>query len=140
MKKALALILAVLLTFSLVACNKEGGSGDTLEITWWLGVGEDATYYPSYDENPVVKYLETKEFNGQKIDLKYVTPVAGAELDNFNTLLATEEYTDIMDMAFSNTAVTELLEDDVIYDLTDYVDQYMPNYKALISEWKEKLK
>ena len=138
MKKALALVLAVLLTFSLVACNKDGGgSGDALEVTWWIGVGEDATYYPSYDENPVVKYLETKEFNGRKIDLKYVTPVAGAELDNFNTLLATEEYTDIMDMAFSNTAVTELLEDDVIYDLTDYVDQYMPNYKALISEYPE---
>ena len=29
MKKALALILAVLLTFSLVACNKEGGGSAT---------------------------------------------------------------------------------------------------------------
>ena len=84
MKKLIALIMALAMVLSLAACGGGGGGGadgDTLQVTWWIGTGEDATYYPSYDDNPAVKYMETTEYNGRKIDFKFVTPVSGAELD-----------------------------------------------------------
>lgn len=144
MKRAFSLILCALMLFStllLIGCGGSNGgseaSGDALKLTWWIPVGEDSTYYDSYEQNPVVKYFETKEFNGRKIKFSFQVPISGAELDNFNTLLATEDYSMIMDMSRSVTSAAELLEDGIIYDLTDYVDQYMPNYKAAIERHPE---
>ena len=131
------LLLAVLLLT--VACAGEtaqtGTESDnvkTVKISYWIPKGEDSSYYDSYDENPVVKYLETLTYNENRIDLHFLTPVAGSELDNFNTLLATEEYADIMDMSYSTVSAKELHEDGYIYDLTDYIDAYMPNYKSVL--------
>ncbi len=139
MKRRISLLLCLALLLSVLAgCG--GGSaagGDAQEITWWIATGEDSTYYASYDDNPAVKYLETLQFNGQNIDLKFSVPVAGAELDNFNTLMSTEAYTDLMDMSYSNTGAAELYADDIIWDLTPYVEQYMPNYWALINDYPE---
>ena len=138
MKRSISLLLCLVMLLSLLAgCGGGETAGDVQEITWWIGTGEDSTYYASYEENPAVKYLETMQFNGQNIDLKFSVPVAGAELDNFNTLMATEEYTDLMDMSFSTSGASELYEDGIIWDLTPYVEQYMPNYWALINEYPE---
>ena len=140
MKRFLLLLLS--LSLLLTGCTAGGGNSspssdsDTpiLKLTWWLSKGEDSSYYDSYDDNPAVRYLETMEFNGSKFDLHFQVPLSGAELDNFNTLLATEDYTMIMDMQYSTTSAAELYEDGIIYDLTPYIDEYMPNYKRVLEE------
>ncbi len=143
MKRTISIFLSILMLASaiLTGCssgsNGGGTSKDTMELSWWIPVGEDSTYYDSYEQNPVVKYFETMEFNGRKLDLKFQVPISGAELDNFNTLLATEDYTMIMDMSRSTTSAAELYEDGIIYDLTPYIDQYMPNYKKAMEEHPE---
>lgn len=135
MKKRLAFLLAVVMLLTVLsACGEGGGSGDALQISYWIPVGEDSTYYLSYEDNPAVKYLETREYNGRKIDLSFVVPISGSELDNFNTLLMTDEYTTIMDMSFSNTTPAELYLDGYIYDLTPYVEEYMPNYMKVLED------
>ena len=141
MKRVLSLILCVLLLSAalLVGCGEKAGTTETdgakpLELSWWIPKGEDSSFYDSYEQNPVVKYLEHMTFNGRKVKFKFQIPISGAELDNFNTLLATEDYTMIMDMQHSTTSPSELYEDGVIYDLTEYVDKYMPNYKRVLEE------
>lgn len=128
------LLISVMLLSILGGCGggKETGPDDVTKISYWLPVGEDSTYYMSYEDNPAVKYLETLEFNGKKVDLSFVIPISGSERDNFNTLLATDEYTHIMDMSFSPNSPIELLEDDVIWDLTPYMEEYMPNYMKIL--------
>ncbi len=139
MKRSISLLLCLVMLLTLVGCGggDTGSNGDVQQISWWIGTGEDSTYYDSYEENPAIKYLEGMQFNGKNVDITFTVPVSGAELDNFNTLLATEEYTDIMNMAFSNNSAAELYADGVIWDLTPYVEQYMPNYYALLQEYPE---
>ena len=140
MKKLVAILLSMLLILSLISCNKgevksgEEAKTETVEVTWWISRGEDSTYYMSYDDNPAVKYLETLDFNGKKVDLKFLVPVTGAERDNFNTLLMTEEYAKIFDMSYCTSIATELYEDDIIWDLTPYIEEYMPNYSRIIKD------
>lgn len=138
MKKTLSVLLAILLLVCLVSCggdsdgSKKSSKKGTVEISWWIPRGEDSTYYMSYDDNPAVKYLETMEFNGKNIDIKFVIPISGAERDNFNTLLMTEDYCKIFDMSYCTSSPEEMLADGVIWDLTPYMEEYMPNYLATI--------
>ena len=139
MKKAIALLLVTVMVLGIfTACGGGSGtSGDALEISFWIPKGEDSTYYLSYDENPAVKYMETLEFNGRKVDLTFLVPITGSEQDNFNTLLMTDEYADVMDMTYASSNAAELYRDDYIWDLTPYVEEYMPNYKRIIDEHPE---
>ncbi len=136
MKRVITLLLAFCLLASLlVACGGgEAEDPNTLKLSYWIAGGADSVYYPTYEDNPCIKYVETLEFNGRKIDFQFIVPVTGAELDNFNTLLATEEYAGIMDMSRSTTSASELYADGIIWDLTPYVEQYMPNYMALLEK------
>ncbi len=146
MKRYLSILIGVLMLLTLlIGCSSQGNTGDRdqnqpsgaeqkpLEISWWIPTGEDATYYSSYEENPAVRYLESLTYQGKKIKLRFTVPIAGAEAENFNTLLATESYDDIMTMTYSTVSAAELYEDGVIYDLTDYVETYMPNYLAVLN-------
>lgn len=135
MKKLGVILLVTLMLVSLVGCKgeeKKAEGKETQTITWWIPRGEDSTYYMSYDENPGVNYIETKEFNGKKVDLHFLIPVSGAERDNFNTLIMTEDYPNIFDMSFCTSSPSELYEDGVIWDLTPYMEEYMPHYMEII--------
>ena len=141
--KKLAFLLSILMLFAaLFGCggaessssgtNTENGA-EPLKLSWWIPAGADSSYYATYDENPCVRYIEqTMTFQGRPVDLTFLGPAAGAELDNFNTLLATEEYADILDLSRSKMSASELAEDDVLWDLTPYISEYMPNYTALL--------
>lgn len=135
--KRFALALCLLLLFTAVlGCSGDNSesSADTLKLSWWIPAGEDSSYYSTYEENPCMKYIEqTMTFNGKKVDLTFLVPAAGAELDNFNTLLATEEYAHILDLSRSKMSANELYEDGILHDLTPYVEQYMPNYMAALN-------
>ena len=137
MKKTFVIILSILCIFVfLTSCRKTEkatSSDDVVEISWWISRGEDSTYYMSYDDNPAIRYLETLEFNGKKVDLHFLVPVSGSERDNFNTLLMTEEYAKIFDMAYCTSNPGELLTDGVIWDLTPYMEKYMPHYMEIIT-------
>ncbi|MCR4676022.1 MAG: hypothetical protein K5634_02190 [Sphaerochaetaceae bacterium] len=133
MKKVgfLLIVLAALVCF--VSCG--GGSSkssETVEVSWWIPKGEDSTYYMSYDENPAIRFLETKEYNGKKVDIKFQIPISGSERDNFNTLIMTEDYPKIFDMSYCTSSPEELLTDGVIWDLTPYMEEYMPNYLNIV--------
>ncbi len=134
MKKTLLFLAVSLLALLLVSCggSEKQQEEETIEVTWWIPRGEDSTYYMSYEDNPAVKYLETLTFNGKKVDLKFVIPISGSERDNFNTLLMTEDYCKIFDMSYSTSSVEELYRDGVIWDLTPYMEEYMPNYMSIL--------
>lgn len=107
---------------------KEIDFSEHKEYTWWL-YSDVNDYYSSYDDNPVVWYLNDK-FN---MTLKYEQPPAGTESDALNLMMGTGEYTDLIDVTQYTGSVSNLYEDGVIINIADYLD-YMPNYKKLLEE------
>lgn len=134
-RRLLSSLTLMLIIVLLVGCSKTGS--DT-EFTVWLEQGEDSTYYANYEDNPSLKYwLETfhkKHDDANPISFDFYIPAAGTQQDNFNTLIATGDYTDIMRMSFSTSTVTELYDEGIAMDITYYVENYMPNYVKFLDE------
>ena len=109
----------------------------TEDFSIWIYVGIDSSYYASYKENPGIQYITSRTWGADdkgadiKIDLDFIVPIAGSETDNYNTLLATGDYPEIMQVVAS-APVTELYEEGIALDITYYVENYMPNYLAFL--------
>ena len=142
-KRGFAPVIAGIMAFSfaLTGCGSSsdsGGSKDvsTEEYTWLIDADEASYMYSGYEDNPIYKYWSDMEWTvdgtTKKISVDFMAPAAGSEKDNVTTLLATGEYPEIMSTSYSSEPVAGLYEEGIAIDLTDLVDQYMPNYKALI--------
>lgn len=127
---AAAAVMAVS-AMGLAAC---GGNDADNYFEWWLPEGEDAIFYSGYNDNPVVQYLMQQEYAGRTIDVDFVVPPAGEADSNINTAISTGEYQDIIDTSSitKTYSVAELYEEGIALDLTEYVEQYMPNYLAYL--------
>lgn len=137
--KILSTVISIFLILSVAGCGSEKDEEGTVTFSVWLGRGEDVSYYADYSENPILPVYTDKTYIGQddeevKINLEFQVPPSGSEADNFNILIATGDYTDIMHMAFYTGTVTDLYEDGVALDITDYVEQYMPNYMSYLEK------
>lgn len=113
-------------------CSNKSGKGDT-DFSFWIYNGADSSYYTDYKDNPSLKYALDKTWGEQKktINLDFWIPAGGTAADNYQTMLGSGDYADLIDGSISNPA-DEMYNDGIILDLTDYIDQYMPNYKALL--------
>ena len=146
LQKVLALIICLSMVFSFSGCSSGGndsgsdndggndsGSSKDTNYSWWIYQGESA-YYDNYRDNPVVNYMLTKTWGPENktMDLEFQIPVSGSEKDNFNTLLATGEYPDLMDLTIYQGSVAGLYNEGIALDITDYVEKYMPNYVAFL--------
>ena len=63
--------------------------------------------------------------------------VAGSESDQFQTMISTGEYYDVIDLIYSSYSIETLYEMGVVLDLTDLIEQYMPNYVAFVNSNEE---
>lgn len=127
-------------------CGSKEAAEDPQTFSWWI-YSTDAvgTYYESYEENPAVQWLNqqywdtntgglgTKE-NGKNIKFTFQVPITGAEKDNYNTMVSTGEYTDILDLQVAEDSAQAMYEQGILLELTDYVEKYCPNYVKYLDE------
>ena len=145
-KKVLSLALAAVTALSALTLGGCGSSGAGSENTfsWWIYATDGkGTFYTDYDDNPCIQWINQQywnteeggladsEENGTKIQLTFQAPIAGSENDNFNTMISTGEYTDVIDLNVAESAET-LVNEGVLVDITEYVEKYMPNYVAVL--------
>ena len=136
MKQSLLLMLVCLLCapFLLLAGCSEKTETSATTYTYWLANGIDSYYYADYRESPVYTYLLNKSWKTSKgdvkIDFEFIIPAGGTQRDSFNTMLATGDYADILDLSASSSTMPELYEEGILLDITEYVEKYMPNYLA----------
>ena len=151
-KRILAAGLVTVMAVSMLAgCGGKGGSdkggqsGDT-KFTWWIYKTDgEGTYYDDYKDSPVVQYINQQywdvekggigdEKTGTKLDLSFIVPIAGKETDNFNTMIATGEYPEVIDLNGSTESAQAMNENGIVMDITEYVEKYMPNYLAFLDK------
>ncbi len=136
------LVAALMLVFGaafLTACSG-GGAGSLSEsddtwFTYWIYSGPGSSYYYEYEENPAVMYTETKTWGPENkyVHIDYATPAPGSEQDEYQRMYATDSLTDLLD-GVATISGLEMYTNGYCIDLTDYVNQYMPNYKKMIEE------
>ncbi len=101
-------------------------SGDR-KLTYWMGVS--VSHYND-DNAKLPLYQELMARTGIKIEFQH--PAVGQEQETFNLMLASGEYPDIIEAKYLPAA--QLLEDEVIIDLTDVIPQYAPNLYNYLKE------
>ena len=97
-----------------------------------------AKVYPGWESLDVVQDW----FKATGVTLQFQCPPAGMEEEQFNMMLASGEYTDIINYDFKTVTggLTKLYEDGVIIDLTPYLPDYAPNYWAWLNNNPEAMK
>ncbi len=108
------------------------------EFTWLIDMQPIASMYEEYEDNPIYKYWSDMVWDvdgvPNKIAIDFSAPPSGSEQDNVNTLIATQEYPDVMSTSYSSANANELYDQGIAIDLTEYVEKYMPNYRAWMEE------
>lgn len=147
-KASKLLLVGIVSLVALAGCGESGGSvgsssaGETSEtFSYYQAVGEATNEYSDYSDNPSVRYLtkfmkwgKNKDVN---INFNFSAPATGASSDVINTMIASGDYTDIMDTTGCSTSVADLYADGVALDLTDLAKEYMPNYLAWLDKHEE---
>ena len=125
---ALATVIAAGSMGIFAGCKKE--DADTFTI--WVATSVNSSFYNDYGENPFIQYLE-KKFD---LTLEFTTPMLGKELEDFNKLIGSGSYYDLMDLSFYTDSIALLYDEGygAAMDLTQYIADYMPNYTQFMSE------
>lgn len=104
-------------------------TGDSLSI-WCMNQLNPASVYADYTESPF--HMKLAENTG--VDVEWMYPAKGADAVQAYHLLLTEE--ELPDMIFTSIGSDEadlLIDDGLIYDLTEYIPRYAPDYWNYIS-------
>ena len=99
-------------------------------ITMWtqrLTLNDD---YSDYKESP----FHTGLAKNIGVDIEFSFVQKGQpSAEAYNLLMTEDVLPDVINYATNNTALTELYNDGIIYDLTPYLEEYAPDYWAYIT-------
>ena len=143
MKRVLSVGLVgamALSTLALTGCGSNSSDGGDNTVSWWITMTDgNGVYYDDYEDNPAVEWLNQQywdtengglgtEEDGTPLKFTFQVPISGSETDNFNTMMSTGEYTDVIDLAMSTDTAATMVDEGTLLDITDYVEKYMPHY------------
>ncbi len=139
MKRICSMLLVIVMLLGLVTgCGKKTNVEElpegTVELT--VGIPQVATV-TDYEDNAFTKYLE--ETANVKLEFVFFSSSA-SEYKQQLTLMcgANETLPDVLlGFGFNHYVVNEFGEDGYFIDLTDYVEEYAPNYKAQLEKLDE---
>lgn len=73
------------------------------------------------------------------VTLKFIHPAVGSEADQFNLMIASNEYPDLIlwDYSTSPMGLEQLVNEGVLIDMDDLIRQYAPNYMSVLTSNKD---
>ncbi len=100
-------------------------------LTVWSDRLKPAAAYLDYKESPF--HIGLSENTG--VDIEWQYPVEGADANQSFNLLLTEDVLPDIIMKLTNISDAEVyIEDGIIYDLTEYLPKYAPDYWAYLND------
>lgn len=148
LKRLLAFgLCATMALGTLVGCgdnsqDNANSSNEEVELTIWapvMGVGAVTNFADNEAWQQVQENLGIK--------LNFIHPTAGQELEEFNLMIASGEYPDIICNGWSgdglyNGGLDKYIDDGVLIRLNELIDEYAPDYKkameTIVSEEEQK--
>ena len=100
---------------------------ENVTFTWFIPATPANDYYTSYNENPVIRYLEYR-FN---VTFDFQQAPVGTEADHMSLMMGAGRHTDAMHLGHYLGNIAQLYEDGVIIDIAQWLD-YMPNFRNLL--------
>ena len=97
------------------------------ELSIWLGWSNE------YANDPNELHSIQKIEENTNVHINWVTVLGAEAQEKFGLLMASGDYPDILRgaEAYYTGGLVQACNDGIIYDLTEYVPQYMPTYQAL---------
>lgn len=107
----------------------------SLTLDYWMPISSAALQViETYADNTA--YQKVQEDTGVKIN--FIHPTVGKEKEQFNLMITSGELPDIIQYAsYYNGGVLQGYNDGVYADLTPYLEEYAPDYLALINSSDE---
>lgn len=98
---------------------------------------KDATSGAAGDWGNIKGFQKAEEILG--VNIEFIMPAVGSEADQFNLMVASGEYPDIIMWDFNSTpmTLTEMVNSGILIDIDPYIRQYAPNYLALLETSEE---
>ena len=106
--------------------------GETIDLNMFFTLNQQyANLLDDYNDNPSLQAIE--EITGVHMD--FVMAASSEATTQLNLMLASGDYTKIIDKFLTNYAAggDNAIEEDIIYDLTDYLEEYAPDYYEIIN-------
>lgn len=131
MKKLCALILAMLMAFSMFAYAEEVifPLAEPIEVTAYVCTGDSAY---SVENTALYKWMEEK--TNVKLKVEYSTNLA-ENGEKLNVLLNTGDYPDVLfKSGIAPETLLDLGKQGIFVQLDELIEQYAPNYSAIITE------
>ncbi len=119
-------------------------AGKSTDFGWWIYKTDgEGQYYENYEDCVVAQWIRaqswdvenggiSEEDTGRKLNFSYIVPISGSENENFNTMIGTGEYPELLDLVASTESPQAMHANGVLMDITEYVEKYMPNYLAYL--------
>lgn len=102
---------------------------DDVTMTYWIA-GDTSDVDAYFYEQSV--YAAIQEATGITLDFEVVSMQASTE--SFNLTIASGEYPDLIANvgSYYSQGISAAINEDIIVDLAEYLDEYMPDYKAVL--------
>lgn len=136
-KKLLSLVLALLLVLSVASVLAEESAygpiadGDVTLTIWYPMEDQAAPYIDTIEDN--ITWAEIERRLG--IQLKFIQVPAASRAEMFQLMIASDELPDIIQ--YQNDYIgggEKAVKDGVFIAINDYLDEYLPDYKARMLE------
>ena len=103
-------------------------------VTYWQQVqGVWASNFSNLGHTPMAQRL--MQLTG--VEIEYLHPPAGTQVEAFNLMVASGEYPDIIQFNFHTSfpgGATRALNDGIVIPLNDVIDRWAPNLRAFLNE------
>ncbi|MGI6725336.1 MAG: hypothetical protein ACOX62_03925 [Christensenellales bacterium] len=144
-RRIIAYLLCLTMAFSLcsVATARAAIEPYTGNMTKLTEEPYTLEMFVTFDSSRYVKFTSYAEVPSMKrmseitnIYPEFIHPASGSAAEQLNLLLSSGKLPDIIyyDWSVFNTTPDQMYEDGLILDLTDLIEQYAPNLKALMVE------
>ena len=141
--KKITLILVILsvMALSLAGCSDKGGSSyqgeiqfplaEAQKLTYWVPLSGSVGVVDDFNEMGMYKTLQEKT----NVEIEFIHPVQSNVKEQFNIMIASSEYPDIIEgMSNYPGGVTKAYDDGVVVRLNELKD-YTPNLNKIYEEF-----